>query len=105
MSLHRVACQSIHAACSKFNKDLRKDFGVQVEELEIQHEEENRLKALKFESEVEILKSDIASAFEEFSDGKICAEDLLVRPFFHLQNTGVSLSVELSAQSAPTWQA
>lgn len=50
----------------------------QVEELRVQHEEENRIRSLKFEAEVDLLKQDIASAFEDFSDGKLCAEDLLV---------------------------
>ncbi len=57
---------------------LRKD-NLQVEEMQIQHEEESRLRALKCEAEVEVLKQDIASAFAQFSSGTIDARELLVR--------------------------
>ena len=47
--------------------------------MQIQHEEESRLRALKCEAEVEVLKEEIASAFALFSGGTIGARELLVR--------------------------
>lgn len=45
--------------------------------MQIQHEEENRLRALKCEAEVEVLKQEIATAFAQFSGGAIGARELL----------------------------
>lgn len=52
---------------------------MQVEEMQIQHEEEARLRALKCEAEVEVLKQEIANSFAQFSSGTIGARELLVR--------------------------
>lgn len=51
---------------------------MQVDTMQIRHEEENRLKERKFEAELHKLKEEIAYTFEQYSDGKIGAKSLLV---------------------------
>lgn len=52
---------------------------LQVDRLQAEHEAERRAEQQKFEEDFENLKLDIAIVFEQFSDGKIGAEALLVR--------------------------
>ena len=49
-----------------------------MDRLKAEHEAERRAEQQKFEEDFENLKVDIAIVFEQFSDGKIGAEALLV---------------------------